>query len=537
VDRIKIVATITDFASEDFAALPDWFRDGRSVPSWFDPATGDAVPEKTGDDQTLVCQIAFAARFERENLEIETARYFHDDDGLDIFAEENFVSVPIKLIREVGLFLIPANRSWDQMLSFNSELFRRVISATDGLPSETIIAERDRLRAPIEPLENDARLKPVVDEVNTEIARLLGVQSPLRMRLTGTDANSVLETVVPHFVTAIGSEVPSKRQGSGLISLQNLFLLLHFGQKRIKEGESFCMALEEPELHLPPAIQRRVLSRLQSLSTQTIVSTHSPLVAGFCDATSLLIVRNNGGTLTAKPLLARPLGQEVINAIRKLYQINRVETATAVMSDFVLVPEGKLDFDWLSLLTRAVEQNKESDESCLFGVRVGLIPTSDAKVKETCEALSKAHPFVFGLVDGDRDGDRYAAELNDPAVGARKVLRWPDGWTIEDVICWILEADEAAVMQRINTDLAAAPGNRANLLVLLKSEDRAQNGLKGDLVAYEIIANALADHPRRLARAHAMLHAIAQVCADDPTIHFAVVAAGQVPRLVFRPWP
>ena len=237
VDRIKIVATITDFASEDFAALPDWFRDGRSVPSWFDPATGDAVPEKTGDDQTLACQIAFAARFERENLEIETARYFHDDDGLDIFAEENFVSVPIKLIREVGLFLIPANGSWDQMLSFSSELFRRVISATDGLPSETIIAERDRLRAPIEPLENDARLKPVVDEVNTEIARLLGVQSPLRMRLTGTDANSVLETVVPHFVTAIGSEVPSKRQGSGLISLQSLFLLLHFGQKRIKDGE------------------------------------------------------------------------------------------------------------------------------------------------------------------------------------------------------------------------------------------------------------------------------------------------------------
>ena len=166
-----------------------------------------------------------------------------------------------------------------------------------------------------------------------------------------------------------------------------------------------------------------------------------------------------------------------------------------------------------------------------------MIPTSDAKVKETCEALSKAHPFVFGLVDGDRDGDRYAAELNDPAVGARKVLRWPDGWTIENVICWILEADEAAVMQRINTDLAAAPGNRANLLVLLKSEDRAQNGLKGDLDAYEIIANALADHPRCLARAHAMLHAIAQACADGPTIHFAVVAAGQVPRLVFRPWP
>ena len=533
-DRIKIVTTITGFASEDFTALPDWFRDGRGVPVWFDSEAGDVVPEKTHDRQTLACQIAFAARFERESLEVETVRYFYDDD-VDVFAEENFVSVPVNLIREIGLFLIPASRSWDRMLSFNSELFRRVIRATSGLPAETIMAERDRLRMPAEPLEDDARLRPVVDEVNAEITRLLGSPNPLRMRLTSTDSDSVLEAVVPHFVTAGGGQVPSKRQGSGLISLQSLFLLLHFGQKRIEDGESFCMAFEEPELHLPPAIQRRVLSRLQSLSTQTIVSTHSPLVAGFCDATSLLVVRNDDGTLIAKPLLARPLVQDAINAMRKLYQINRVETATAVMSEFVLVPEGKLDFDWLSLITRVVELDNETDETCLFGVRVGLIPTSDAKVAETCEAISKAHPRIYALVDGDADGDRYARALRDPAVGARKVLRWPDGWTIEDVVCWILQADEAAAMDRINADLAAAPDDCATLAARLKSEDRAQNGLKGDLVAYEIIANALADRPLCLARARTLLHAIAQTCAGVATPHFEITASDGVPLLIFRP--
>jgi putative ATP-dependent endonuclease of the OLD family len=251
------------------------------VPVWFDPETGDVVPEKTYDRQTLACQIAFMARFERESLEVEKVRYFYDGHDADVFAEESFVSVPVNLVREIGLFLIPASRSWDRMLSFNSELFCRVIRATSGLPAETILAERDRLRVPAAPMEYDARLKPVVDEVNTEIARLLGTQSPLHMRLTSTDSDSVLEAVVPHFVPADGGQVPSKRQGSGLISLQSLFLLLHFGQKRIEDGESFCMAFEEPELHLPPAIQRRVLSRLQSLSTQTIVSTHSPLVDAF----------------------------------------------------------------------------------------------------------------------------------------------------------------------------------------------------------------------------------------------------------------
>lgn len=536
-DRIRILATITGFAPEDFTAHPDWFRDGRGVPKWFDPQTGDVVPEQTRDDQILACQIAFVARFDRESLEVETARYFHDDGDMDVFAGESFVPVPAKLIRDVGFFLIPASRSWDRMLSFGSELFRRVIRSAGGLPAETVLAERDRLRDPEERLEDDARLKPVVDEVNAEITRLLGMDSPLRLRLTATDSDSVLESIVPHFVTGGGETVPSKRQGSGLISLQSLFLLLHFGQKRIEDGESFCMALEEPELHLPPAAQRRVLSRLQSLLTQTIVSTHSPLVAAYCDATALLVVRNDGGTLRATPMLERPLGQEATNAMRKLFQINRVETAAAMMSEFVLVPEGKLDFDWLGLLMRAVELDKDSEEPCLFGVRVGLVPTTDARMRETCETLSKAHPQVYALVDGDGEGERYAGELSDPASGASKVLRWPDGWTTEDVVGWIIEADEAAVMERLDRDLADAPGDRVTLVARLKSDDRAQNGLKGDLVAYEIIANALADHPACLGRARTMLHALAQACTGEETPHFELVQEGAVPRLVFRPWP
>src|SRR5262249_37351242 len=162
---------------------PDWFLDGRGVPTWFDPQTGDVALEKTRNGQVLACRIAFAARFDRESLEVETARYFHDDDDVDIFAEESFISVPARLIRELGFFLIPASRSWDRMLSFGSELFRRVIRSASGLPAETILAELDRLRKPEHRLEDDARLEPIISEVNTEIKRLLGTSSPLRLRV------------------------------------------------------------------------------------------------------------------------------------------------------------------------------------------------------------------------------------------------------------------------------------------------------------------------------------------------------------------
>jgi putative ATP-dependent endonuclease of the OLD family len=106
---------------------------------------------------------------------------------------------------------------------------------------------------------------------------------------------------------------------------------------------------------------------------------------------------------------------------------------------------------------RVVELDHRSEEAFLFGVRVGLIPTADVRMKETCETLSKAHPHVVALVDGDSEGDRYAEELSNPAAGTCKVLRWPDHWTIEDVVGWIIGADERGVMERLDRDLAVAP--------------------------------------------------------------------------------
>jgi putative ATP-dependent endonuclease of OLD family len=536
--RISITATVTGFEPADFTQHTDWFGDRRAVPFWFESETGSVLAEQTDARQLLACQIKFAARFNADTLEVDTARYFNDGDGRDVFEEETYVSVPPKLIRDVGFFLIPASRSWDRMLSFSSELFRRVIRTADGLPAKTVLDERDRLRGPVPKLEDDARLAPVVDAVNGEIATLLGSSTPLRLRVTATDSASVLEAITPHFQADTRTPIPAKRQGSGLVSLQSLFLLLHFGQRRIADGESFFMALEEPELHLPPAVQRSVLNRLQALSTQTIITTHSPLVAGYCDAASLLTVRNVAGVLDVRPLIGKPVGQEATNAVRRLYQINRVETAAAMMSECVLVPEGRFDFDWLTLLLRVAELDQVAAEPCSFGVWIGIVPTSDAKVKETCEALGKAHPLVCGLVDGDADGKGYADLLDGPGVGAKRVLLWPDGWMIEDIVGWIIQADEVNVMQKLNADLSIAPGDRVTLVQRLKSPDRATHVLKGDGVAYEIVANALSESDPCRTRTRALLHAMSNACTGAAARGFTEQqrGQGQIPRLVFTPW-
>src|SRR6185503_15531646 len=245
-DRIKIIATIVGFTTTDQDRLPDWFGAKRGVPKWYNPETNNDTSTRADPPYILACEIAFQARFDYETLEVETCRYFFDDVSLDdVFLDDIVTPISTLLLREIGFFLIPANRSWDRMMSFGSELFRRVINSGSGLPAESILIERDRLRNPEKPLETDNNLKPIIDEVNDEISALFGKSSDLKLRVTSTDSSSVLESVVPHFLNENGTIIPSKRQGSGLISLQSLFLLLHFGKQRLEQGKGFCFALEE----------------------------------------------------------------------------------------------------------------------------------------------------------------------------------------------------------------------------------------------------------------------------------------------------
>jgi putative ATP-dependent endonuclease of OLD family len=533
-DRIRIIAAIGGFTHNDPSRLPDWFSVKKGVPKWFDPTTGSESAIQKPAPFELVCEIGFQARFDHDNLEVETCRYFYDDKTVDdIFVDEAVTSVSVTLVRDIGFFLVSASRSWDRMISFGSELFRRVVSSESGMPAETIVRTRDDLRRPDFPLEYDAKLNPIINEVNREISSLFGHGNDLRLRLTSTDSAGVLEAVTPHFGSVGAPLIPARRQGSGLLSLQSLFLLLHFGQRRIAMGKSFCLALEEPELHLPPNRQRRVLRRLKALTSQIIVSTHSPLVASFADPTELLIVRNSDGVLTARPILERPLDAATPNAIRTLFQLKRVELVAALMSDVVVVPEGTYDFEWLSILSRVAELQPGADAAgILFSAIVGVVPTHNGAIVDTVEKLTSCHSRVVGLVDGDAAGQEYVRKL--VSNGSQLVLRWPDGWTIEHVIGWILEPEKIAVLQVLGAELANAPNSIADLVARLKSDDvKDPQHLKGDRIAYETIGRTIGEHPNCLRRATELLDALGQAAKGDATPRFIKAATGNV--FVFKP--
>lgn len=485
-DRIKIIATLTGFDPATPERHTDWFRWGRGIIRWQDAESGEIKNSKEKPTDALACQIAFAARFDHETLETVTARYFYDAD-VDPFLEDATVAtVSIELIKQIGFFLVPANRNWDRTISFGSELFRRVVAYVGGKPAAAVLKERERLRYPESPLEEDVNLSDLVGNINDDIQKIFGKNASLKLRLTTTDSDGILESIVPHFAKLEKTPLPSRRHGSGLVSLQTLILLMRFGQVRLLRGEGFMMVIEEPELHVPPSLQRKLLRMMQSMATQTVVTTHSPSVAAIPEPNQIYSLVNTEGTALTFPLSSKPLSSGASSPVRSLLLSDRDATVLSLMHPSVLVPEGKTDAGWLKLLVKVLDLDPPlSNEAAVgFGHEVGVVPTKDARIKDVFEHLSSIHPSVFCLADGDAAGNVYENDcctLNSPP---KNFARWPSAWRIEDVIGWIVDADPS-VLSDEDVVAAGLPGTREDLVEALLGPK------KSDEIAHARLADAM----------------------------------------------
>jgi predicted ATPase len=514
-DRILLVATLTGFASNDPERHTDWFRLGRASIRWLDLASGAMKASNDLPSDRLACQIAFAARFDLESLEPVTVRYFYDgDDTADPFDEnEPVTTVPAELIKQIGFFLVPASRTWDRMISFGSELFRRVVSYVGGRPAIAVLAERERVRAPDPALESDAGLVDLVKSIDADLKALFGKRTELKLRLTTTDSEGILEAIVPHFSHGDEIPLPSRRHGSGLISLQTLILLVRFGHMRVARGEGFMMVIEEPELHVPPPLQRKLLHLVRSMTTQTVVTTHSPTIAAIPEPHEISLVVNAAGDLRSTPLLARPLAPTADNCVRNLMLSGREPTVLALMHPCVLIPEGKLDASWLRLFVKCLElgDTKATDPAFNFSHEIGVIPTPDARTIDAYELLRSVHPNLVCLFDGDQAGRDYVDNACRLPTPPRMVIRWADGWAIEQVVCWIADADPAALNVQELLD-AGVPQNVPNLAAALGD----RQVLKRDEIVHAMIVDALSMSGRCRARVAHVLCLLADISSGRP---------------------
>jgi len=513
-DRICLIASITGFVPNQASAHSQWFSERRGIPKWHQRSTGKLLAQPQSSDDELTIQVGLCARFDRGDLNVETIRYFHDDDAVvDPFDEDVVQTVPPRLLAEIGFFLVPAHRTWDKLVSFNSELFRRILESSGSLEAAEILAERDRLRRDEHRVDLQGSLKGLREGINAELKQLLSGDPSLELRLTGTDCESLLYALIPHYRFGTSVSLPAGRHGSGLLSLQTALLVLQVAERRRKANHNVIIAVEEPELHMPPGVHAQILYRLRNSSNQMVCTTHSPRVAAVCSALDIRVVNaGNDAVAPVKPLLKTALPVTAKNGVRKLFNESRQAFIEAVMHRFVLVPEGRTDAEWLKLFSLCAVTDQELG-SCAdptpFGTVFGIVPTHDACVIDTVEKIGDVRREVVALLDGDGAGNDYMKNLLKTARPPEHVVQWPDGFSVEDVVGWILGKEESLVPV-IQAETPTAPASIGDIVTWIKTPTN-QKGAKGDFLAYEAIAAAVLTSSAAKSRVRSLLEALVEL--------------------------
>jgi putative ATP-dependent endonuclease of OLD family len=538
--RIIIIATVTGFPRNDPQHNKAWFGLERGVEKWLDPKTKTLRAVSDLRHTELAVQVGFAARFDLDDLEADAVRFFVDDEDTlgDPFAEDAHLKTVQSrtTLQELGFFLVPASRTWDRWISFSSELFRRVVATRGGMPAKAVRSERQRLWSPpeAERLENQAGLTDIVTSVNEELCQLVPTAPQLRLRVTGTDSDSVLESVIPHFAQGIGPTLPATRQGTGLVSLQSLLLLMQFGKARAETGRSFVLAVEEPELHIQPSQQKRLVNRLNVLCDQTIVTTHSPIVAAMFPPPDTLFIETVNGTLAARPLIDTVPATPTNHQQHLLYAW-RQRLVAALMHEVILIPEGVSDVAWLEALQTALELQQGWDDAqtgqSRFSTFVGVVPTNDAKVNDTFAAINGVHPRPCILLDGDPAGRGYFDAVRGNVPPPRCVVFWPQDWAMEHVVSWIASADPTKALTVLGTAFGQTFASDNELAAFLLTH-------KSYAPTHESVSLHLMSNPACRARAAQLLGSLCDVLRDPknagPNLFSRIPADSTGAMQVFR---
>lgn len=234
-----------------------------------------------------------------------------------------------------------------------------------------------------------------------------------------------LREVVKLFIATWPSNypVPFSRQGTGSVNLLVFALLTMIAD--LKEQNSAIFVMEEPEIALPPHIQRRVVKYVLQEMGQSIVTSHSPYIIEQYEAENVVVLgRDDKSCFTGKPIDRSAIEQ-------KNYRAQRRQFAEAILNRAVFVVEGATEVAAVNATSIALERfHAGYSHIDLSGVSL-FNAGGDQEAPKYGPIFKALGKPVFGMRDkpnrqdqpGTRDNiDAYDKFWESPESGVERIL-------------------------------------------------------------------------------------------------------------------
>ncbi|RAU47906.1 MULTISPECIES: AAA family ATPase [unclassified Pseudomonas] len=353
--NITIEAVITDLNLDQEMRFRDHIE-------WWNNATGDLLEgppvEGTDAQQVKPClRVIFVGSYDADEDDFTGTTYFcspmKQDGSFDFFRTADK--------RVCGFLYLRTVRTGSRALSLERgsllDIILRLQDDKNFRIWEGLLVELRQLQVAADPAIG---INEILSKVQTSIRGYMPSDdgSDPQMRVTQLTRESLRKALTVFMATGAqrsdgeAHAAPFQSQGTGTINMMVLALLSLIAELK----QNVIFAMEEPEIAIPPHIQKRIINGVRGKSAQALFTSHSPYVLEEFEPDQVIVISRVDGQLSAMPA-GLPPGIKA-----KLYrQDMRLRVCEALLARRVLIAEGRTEYDaWPAVARMLHEQEPES---------------------------------------------------------------------------------------------------------------------------------------------------------------------------------
>ncbi|MEL6320267.1 MAG: AAA family ATPase [Cyanobacteria bacterium J06626_14] len=242
-------------------------------------------------------------------------------------------SVPPKTRKRLVLDVLHALRDAESDLANwrKSPLRPLVEDAFSRVPDSDLVSVSSAIESAGEALLKLTEITTLEAKLRSKLLAIGGPRNDIdaKFGIVSTDP-SRLANILKLFIDGGSRDIGDASLGSANLALLTLQLAEYEWKRAQNEQDFTIIAIEEPEAHLHPQLQRKVFSTLFQVSQETpqslIVTTHSPNIASVTPFNQIVLLRSHGDKGTVAHSLARlELAEHEIDDLQGYLTTTRAE--------------------------------------------------------------------------------------------------------------------------------------------------------------------------------------------------------------------
>lgn len=464
----------------------------------------------------------------KEALRVGFRGWYEPDD--DDFKVQTFFCSPPQIDGDQPPFWQRDKRICGFLLLRALRTGSRALSLERGSLLDIILRLQELRPKMWEKVLEQLRTLPVADDADVGVTQILsGIQASIRtfvpsewasephLRVSELTRENLRRTLTVFMATGAMNEAtphsaPFQHQGTGTINMLVLALLSMIADAK----KTVIFAMEEPEIAIPPATQKRIVDGVRSKSSQALFTSHSPYVLEEFSPHQIVVLRRDAtGKLSGNPIVFPP------HIKPKAYSSEfRLRFAEALLARRVLVAEGDTETVAYPAAARRLAELDPQHYASLEALGIAVFNArTDTQVAGFGSFFRGLGKTVFAVYDNQTDMAKKAQivasvdhSYEAPTKGFEKLL--------------LNETAESALRRfaaQLVTDgewpqhlVAQTPHPNVALADLKEALNKYLGWSKGSGGAADLGVCSVAEMPTTLKSALAAIKAIAQAPAAAP---------------------